>query len=186
MSEFVVAFGVFRDVMCERFPGRRVELDTYLAIIADLSLSYGGTMFYEYHKGFSAKAALYVQRFNLRLDWSVLDLELVGRTFTGLHPLSCVVCGSFSHLTGLCPLTVPSKAGEPSRDVKPGSSGMERRSFKRQVANAGSAPPVCMYFNEGVCTYPNCRFLHVCSQCSDAHPRSACPRWFRPAGKGMK
>ncbi|XP_046888607.1 uncharacterized protein LOC124475816 [Hypomesus transpacificus] len=34
--------------------------------------------------------------------------------------------------------------GDPSRDEKPGSSGTERRSFKRQVVNAGSAPPVCI------------------------------------------
>ena len=45
--------GVFRDVICEGFPERRVELDTYLAIIADLALSYGGGLFYEYHRGFS-------------------------------------------------------------------------------------------------------------------------------------
>ncbi len=55
LAEFIVAFGVFRDVICEVFPSRRAELDTYLAIIADLSLTYGGTLFYEYHKSLSAK-----------------------------------------------------------------------------------------------------------------------------------
>lgn len=31
-------------------PSRRSELDTYLAIISDLTVTYGGTFFYEYHK----------------------------------------------------------------------------------------------------------------------------------------
>lgn len=47
MAEFNVAFGVFRDVICEAYPERRKELHSYLAIISDLAMSYGGTLFYE-------------------------------------------------------------------------------------------------------------------------------------------
>ena len=85
MTEFNVAFGVYRDIICEAFPDRRAELDTYLAIISDLSMSYGGTLFYEYHKSFSAKAALFIQKFNQRVDWSLVDLALISRHFTGHH-----------------------------------------------------------------------------------------------------
>lgn len=38
-AEFCVAFGIYRDVMCEVHPSRRAELDTYLSIIADLAVS---------------------------------------------------------------------------------------------------------------------------------------------------
>ncbi len=55
--------------MCEVYPQRREELDTYLAIISDPALTYGGSLFYEYHKSFSAKAAMYVQKFK---DWICL------------------------------------------------------------------------------------------------------------------
>ncbi|XP_063054526.1 uncharacterized protein LOC134448797 [Engraulis encrasicolus] len=58
-GEFVVAFGVFRDVLCGAYPERRAELDSYLAMLADFHLRYGGTLFYEYHKSFAAKAASY-------------------------------------------------------------------------------------------------------------------------------
>ena len=68
LAEFNIAFGVFRDVICEVFPARREELDTYLAIISDLAMTYGGALFYEYHKSFSAKAAMYIQRFNQRSE----------------------------------------------------------------------------------------------------------------------
>lgn len=50
--EFNVAFGIYRDIICEVYPERRVELNRYLAIISDLAIAYGGTLFYEYHKSF--------------------------------------------------------------------------------------------------------------------------------------
>ncbi|ROL42493.1 hypothetical protein DPX16_9616 [Anabarilius grahami] len=93
MAEFNITFGVFRDVICEIQPERRQELDIYLAFISDLAMSYGGTLFYEYHKSFSAKAAMYIQCFSQRLDWSVVDLALISRHFTGYRTLSCSLCG---------------------------------------------------------------------------------------------
>ncbi|XP_067088810.1 uncharacterized protein [Osmerus mordax] len=150
--------------MCEGFPGRRVELDTYLAIIADLSLSYGGTLFYEYHKGFSAKAALYVQRFNLRLDWSVLDLELVSRTFTGVRPLSCVVVGLSPILLGFalsrCLLqwgNLPSVLGRPSEvdlptSVPTGGQGHE-------INNHPSTPVDIGRLSDALSGHPNRCFV---------------------------
>lgn len=59
LAEFNVAFKVYEDVICKVYPSCRAELDTYLAIISDLALTYGGTLFYDYHKSFSAKAATF-------------------------------------------------------------------------------------------------------------------------------
>ncbi|XP_034546186.1 uncharacterized protein LOC117817554 [Notolabrus celidotus] len=186
LAEFNVAFGVFRDTLCEVYPLRRAELDTYLAIISDLALSYGGSLFYEYHKSFSAKAALSIQKFNQRVDWSVVDLGLISRHFTGHKTLACTVCGSFSHTTSLCPRTALQRLSTSrplSRPDAPASSSGFRP--KRQVQTfRGSTPHLCMNFNESVCTYPNCRFLHACSWCGDSHPRSVCPRRPRPAHSG--
>ena len=104
MAEFNVAFGVYRDVICEVYPERRVELGSYLAIISD-AMSYGGTLFYKYHKSFSAKAPPYIQKLNQRLDWSVVDLNLTFHRAPA-KALSCTVCGSFSHMASFCPETV--------------------------------------------------------------------------------
>lgn len=52
LAKFIVAFVVYRD--CEVHPSCRAELDTYIALIADLTMSYGGTVF----KLFSAKSAI--------------------------------------------------------------------------------------------------------------------------------
>ena len=100
IGEFIVAFGICRDVVCSVFPQRRKELDAYLALIGDLHLRYGNNVFYQYHKGFSSKAALHVSRNNWLLDWSVLDTELlvlvVGGSQAVPRPLSpstgCSIC----------------------------------------------------------------------------------------------
>ena len=175
LAEFNVAFGVFRDTICEAFPARRQELDTYLAIISDLALSYGGTMFHEYHKSFSSKSAMYIQKFNQRIDWSVVDLALISRHFTGRQAVSCAVCGSFSHNSTLCP-----KSAFQGNTPRLQASAPAGR--KSQVPySPGNNTPICINFNENVCTYRNCKYLHICSWCADSHPRSVCPRRVRSA-----
>ncbi|KAL1276886.1 hypothetical protein QQF64_023559 [Cirrhinus molitorella] len=143
LAEFNVAFGVYRDVICEVYPSRRAELDTYLAVISDLALSYGGTLFYEYHKSFSAKAAMFIQRFNQRLDWSVVDLTLISRHFTGHQALSCSICGSHAHTPNLCPKSVSLQTS------KPGPSFQTVDSKVMPLAT-----PLCYNFNENVSVMP--------------------------------
>ncbi|KAK0136893.1 hypothetical protein N1851_026915 [Merluccius polli] len=43
-GEFVITFSIYRDILCQAYPERRVELDAYLAIIAELYQRYGGTV----------------------------------------------------------------------------------------------------------------------------------------------
>ena len=60
IGEFVVAFGIYRDFVCFVHPDHRVELDTYLSLIADLHMRYGCSVSYSYHKAFAVKAAALV------------------------------------------------------------------------------------------------------------------------------
>ncbi|XP_063295365.1 serine/threonine-protein kinase N2-like [Pelobates fuscus] len=103
IPEFVLAFGIYRDVVCTSFPHRREELDLHLHKLVDLGHKYGGHTFFEYHKSFSAKAAAALVQFNIRTDWRHLDTELFCRYFAGLVPPSCAICASSSHSTNLCP-----------------------------------------------------------------------------------
>lgn len=179
LAEFCVAFGVYRDCVCEVYPQRREELDSYMAIIADLARSYGGSLFYEYHKSFSAKAALHIQKFNQRLDWSVVDLSLISRHFTGHRMLGCPVCGSFNHSANLCPKTVFKHESPQQPQPNAISTNFEGQPKKQVRYMPGNRNPICNKFNESVCTFPNCIFMHVCSWCGDSHPRSVCPRRVR-------
>lgn len=100
-GEFVLAFGIYRDMLCSVYPQCRQELDMYLALIGDLNLKYGKNIFYQCYKVFSSKAASYVSQCNIRLTWSVLDIEflvmLVGRS----QAVSCSTCDNLDHSASL-------------------------------------------------------------------------------------
>ena len=109
VGQFMVAFGIFRDVICSVYPERRVELDAYMAIIGDINLRYGRSIFYQYHKSFSSKGALHLAHSNIRLDWSVMDIELLVMATGGQSAISCNSCGAQGHIAALCP-SVPFSA----------------------------------------------------------------------------
>ncbi|KAM3591216.1 uncharacterized protein V6R79_024713 [Siganus canaliculatus] len=172
IGQFLVAFGAYRDVICAVFPESRKELDAYLALVGDLNRKYAKNIFYLYHKAFSRKAALHISQFNTRLDWSVLDTELLVMIARGSQMISCHACGTSGRTAPLCP-SVP--FNPPS--IKP-SQSTDRQD--RQVSIFNNTP-ICNNFNENICTFPTCHFLHICIFCKDAHPRSVSPRRFNPA-----
>lgn len=50
--EIVLAFGMFRDVICSATPSRRQELDLCLHSVTDLGYKYRGHVFYNHHRSF--------------------------------------------------------------------------------------------------------------------------------------
>ena len=184
IGEFLVAFGIFRDAVCSVFPDRRVELDAYLALIGDLNLRYGRNFFYQYHKAFSSKAALHIAQSNSRVNWSILDSEILLMIIGGSQAVTCRTCGNIGHYESLCPrlpfFPPAPPPVTPALPANPPATGTATDSRGRKVELFNNKP-ICNNFNEKVCTYPNCIFLHVCSACKDAHPRSVCPRRLIPA-----
>ena len=185
IGEFLVAFGIYRDVICSVFPARRQELDAYLALIGDLNLKYGRNIFYQYHKALSSKSALYISQYNTAIDWSILDTELLVLLTGGQQALACNNCGDLGHSAPLCPrvpfqfpsqantqATQPAVATAPS----PNQSSAPRLDKMGRQVHMFNNKPVCNNFNYNVCAFPNCHFLHVCSSCGEAHPRFICPR----------
>ncbi|KAK7901618.1 hypothetical protein WMY93_018387 [Mugilogobius chulae] len=151
-------------------------------------LSYGRTVFYGYHRAFATKAAAAISQSNVRLDWSVLDTEVL-IMLTQATP--CTLCGSVGHSRSLCPSLPfqPDSVSEPgpprgAATVFPSPlSAVDRHGRKIELYND---TPICNNFNESLCTYSNCRFLHVCSTCNDAHPKSVCPRRSSLTGVGRR
>lgn len=80
-TEFALAFGMFRDVLCSATLSRREERDLYLHAMTDLAYKYGGFAFYDYHRSFLAKAAARLAQFKISSDWSLTDTELFCRHF---------------------------------------------------------------------------------------------------------
>ncbi|KAL1250506.1 hypothetical protein QQF64_018302 [Cirrhinus molitorella] len=146
-TDFVIAFGIYRDILCQVFPNRREELDLYLAMMADFNLRYGGTLFYEYHKSFSAKAAAFVSLYNSRLDWSVTDSDLLIRHFGGQKTLACAVCNSHGHSASLCPKVHASRVPPALHGADPSNLALD---IKGRPIIEFNGIPLCNNFNESV------------------------------------
>ncbi|KAK7891090.1 hypothetical protein WMY93_023053 [Mugilogobius chulae] len=173
-------FSTFRDVICSFFPERRAELDCYLTLIGDLHLKYGHSVFYSYHRAFASKAAAAVSQSNVRLDWSVLDTEIL-IMLTQATP--CSLCGAVRHSRSLCPALPFQPEPIPKPGPPPPPVPVDHRGRKIEVFHN---TPICNNFNESFCTFLNCLFLHVCSHCKDAHPKSVCPRRLSLTGAGRR
>jgi len=191
ISEFIEAFSKYRNIMCEVYPERRVELDRYLRDIVSMQKDFQGALFYEYHKAFSARAAAALQQLNVKIDWSVRDNNIFCSVFAGHKVSSCRLCGSISHRSEFCSLLAnPDKrgpnvfsnfsqfrnpAGSAGRGQSYGAGGP--KSFdvqgRRRIHFEGTE--ICNYFNSTRgCFRPQCSFVHNCSQCRGQHPATDC------------
>ncbi|KAM4704361.1 uncharacterized protein WCC33_012775 [Rhinophrynus dorsalis] len=184
VTEFVLVFSLYRDVICSVRPERREELDHYLYRVVELGHKYGGYSFYDYHKSFSAKAAAALAQFNITLDWSQLDTELFCRHFAGLRAPVCSRCQSIEHSTNWCPglsnttapQSLPDNQGE-GQSASPAGNRLDR--LGGPIVFFGKSQ-ICNNYNYGGCGFSACRLVHLCSLCKRAHPRSICPQRLFP------
>ena len=174
ITEFVKAFTIFKKVMCEVYPERHDELDSYLHEIVDMATRYPGLIFYEYHRQFSARAASWLER-GVKVNWAVRDTKLFCSLFSGHKANACSVCGNVAHPTDFCPLiskrpaTRPS--GAPARANAPG--GSHDQGGRPRLFHQGFE--ICNNFNQGSCTIPACKRAHVCLTCKGSHSQDLCP-----------
>lgn len=180
IQDFVLAFTTYRNIMCEAYPGRRQELDQYLRDIIEMSSRYGGGLFYDYHKAFSAKAATFLLNHNIKVDWSKRDTKLFTTIFSGQKIEPCKACGTVGHHQGFCPLddNVEARKAKPT----PTPMSMQNRALfthdkqGRQRVRWGQGE-ICNHFNDPRgCHRQRCSFLHLCLKCKQAHPFHSCPQ----------
>jgi hypothetical protein len=176
IDEFTISFNKFKNIMCETYPSRRQELDAYHSSILKMHQQYGGTLFYEYHKQFSFQAAQYLIQQCTKIDWSIRDSELYMSIFTGQKVNNCGVCSSVAHLTNFCPdraTVVNSKSVGPT---KSGTTfkGSDRKG--RQIIKTETGQSLCNNYNTlAGCRYgSDCRYMHRCTSCRQAHPQIRC------------
>ncbi len=156
-SEFTIAFSCYTDVICSVFPHRQRKLNDYLAIVAELALSYGGGHFYTYHKLFSAKCAVCVTQWNQCPYWGTLDPDLHNRVFLGCRNITCTLCRSLAHTTTSCPQVNPAVPACPDTAHHKSTSYVPRSATAHADPDSkgSSRPPfsvagqVCRNFNGG-------------------------------------
>ncbi|KAM4795793.1 uncharacterized protein WCC33_000881 [Rhinophrynus dorsalis] len=180
IAEFVLAFSIFRDVICSQHPSRREELDLYLYRVVELGYRYGGSAFYDYHRSFSAKAAAAWAQFNYLADWSQLDTELFCQHFAGLRAPVCSVCQATDHTSGFCPNSSTNEPSTSQAKAQALSQSPPRPSRKitdrlgRPIIYVGK-DQICNNYNYTGCVFSACRLLHLCVTCQGAHPKTICP-----------
>ena len=171
LGQFIQAFGIYKNIMCDTYPARRQELDLYERDIVDMATTYHGKGFYEYHKAFSAQAAAHLRFSNKKVDWSVRNNKLFASVFVNQSANSCSLCQSAMHLAPFCPnhlnkgtiQSAPNRTYSPSVDVR----GRTRVKFNGQE--------ICNNFNSVKgCNRSYCRNAHVCLTCKKEHSQQSC------------
>ncbi|KAL5011691.1 hypothetical protein ScPMuIL_010242 [Solemya velum] len=171
LAEFIQAFGVYKNIMCETFPQRRPSW-TCMNVISWIWLLNQGLGFYDYHKQFSAKAAAQVLYRNIPVDWSVRNNSLFCNIFSHFHPRHMFLLPQYQPYYCLLSLrefriTIAQIYffGAPLRPQIP-----------MAAQSAFSGQEVCNNLNSVTgCRRSQCRNLHVCTGCKRNHSQSECP-----------
>lgn len=190
LGEFITAFGKYRNIMCDVYPQRRKELDDYERNIVDIATRYSGSLFYEYHKAFSARAAALLEQKGIKVDWGIRDNNLYCSILAGHRGSTCSYCSSTDHLSNFCPV---SSSKGPSTNNQ--GFNNNNQSFRRRNTSATStgkptrnttdvrgrlrvfhrSQEICNNFNtDAGCKHSGCSHLHVCLSCKKDHPQTQC------------
>ena len=186
LGEFIVAFGKYKNIVCEVLPHRRTELDHYERDVVEMANNFGGTRFYDYHKAFSAKAAALLHQRNIKVDWSIRDNGLFCSMFAGMKINVCGLCSSVNHASDFCPLMVNPNL----KKSNTGNIGYNKTQTSSSATGYTKKVPtyqgrqLCINFNERSCQRPACKFLHLCFDCFSPHPKSKCHSKTNDIGEG--
>ena len=168
IAEFIYAFGIYKNIMCQTYPNRREELDLYERDIVDMATRYGGKGFYEYHKTFSARAAAHLRYSNIPVDWSVRDNTLFCNIFANIKPSACFNCNSISHVAAFCPL-----ASSGRKDT--GTNQRKNTDIQGRPRIMYNDKEICNNFNSARgCNNSRCGNAHVCLNCRGEHTSLKC------------
>jgi hypothetical protein len=172
INEFLMAFGKYKNIMCQAYPSRRQELDVYQDDILQMSQQYGSLSFYEYHKEFSFKSAQYLIQRGVKIDWSLRDTNLFLSIFTGQKVNACAICSSVSHNTNFC----PEKINENGIQRQTNRFDREKDIRGRSIEKTRNGKQICNNYNQtrGCKFQENCYYSHICLKCRQSHPSYQC------------
>jgi len=178
LPDFILAFIRYLNVMTEVHPDRRAELTSYLSFVVKLAVQFPQSLFYEYHKSFSRKAASILFSQGRRINWSLRDDELYFNIFAGRRARTCEKCSSVDHSTEFCPAIFHA-------DLKTdffNSILMDNRNRsymgnrpKRTPVFTADQREICFNFNgQRGCSNSPCQRAHVCLKCQQGHAQKDC------------
>ena len=169
-------YGTLAGVLTAAYPGKAPHLMAYLRMMARASRNYETDAWVEYDIAHRRRAGNC-----LSLDWGTIDPALYNETFTGrAKPIKrCSYCVADTHSLEECQYVPKGWSGQ--QELKPQntqrSQGPSRGATRHESGRADSVE-ICRLYNEqgAGCTYPACRFAHLCMRCHRPHPQFECGR----------
>ncbi len=145
---------------------------TYQTLIIKASRDFEVIGWVQYDRAFRRQAAV-----TKDLHWSKINTMLYSVCFAGRAKVQalCSECLSPDHTKATCPN---------AREFGP--PWLQMQGWMHSQAQAHTVTPypgpagegeVCRLFNHPAgprCTFANCKYKHICSQCRAPHPRSRC------------
>ena len=156
-------FALMAAVLAEKFPDKAPQLFAYLRRIVHAARNFQGSAWVAYDRLYRRQALA-----RHSLDWAQEDSALYNEAFVG-HARAitrCRHCLSEFHTSESCP--------EFQQQWGPWPPEFAMSMVPPRFYPPGPHQEACRKFNENRCFLRRCRYLHVCSICSQPHPASFC------------
>ncbi len=174
---WVQCYATYVGVLAAKHPEAIPELMAYLICIARVSQDFAGVAWVRYDAAFRRQAAITGNRQWSRINPSLYSLCFAGRAQTSNR---CDLCLSSSHATKECALVADPDPEMPSRLKAIESAVLAIANHHAPIPKPAGQTRVttepCRLWNNNRCTFPRCRYQHVCRGCGGAHPAVACPK----------
>lgn len=177
LTDFILAFIRYMNIMTEVHSERRVELTAYFSFVVKLGVQFPAPLFYDYHKSFSRKAAAILFAKGRRINWAVRDDDLYFQIFAGRRSRTCERCSSVDHATEFCLTIIHTDL---KTNLFHSTTDARNRSFpdsrpKRTPIFTADQREICFNYNgfRG-CTTSTCSLAHVCLKCQQPHSQKDC------------
>ena len=183
------AWHLYEDTVLSFYPNRYLELLHYRRHISDLDQCFRWAAVLSYDAQFRHKCALHnlpPSAFNQQLYVTILDATVAKAT---AH--RCFCCQCYNHEVIDCPFPPGAPLEKEAMAKKTVQNQQGRGNFCYQQhctssRGTGSQLPavyhegreICIKFQSASCSFPNCRWAHICRHCKQEHPASEC----RPVG----
>ena len=163
LLSWVQCFGMYTAVVGSKFPERVPKLLAYQTLIIREARRCGGRGWLSYDTYFRQQM---VGEWKGE-EWGRLNPYLFSSTFLALggpQRVHCSLCMESDHREEECALARESAPkGPPAREQMP------RWEPPRQARGKTLRQTACFTWNQGECTFPYCKFRHVCVRCAGEH-----------------
>jgi hypothetical protein len=169
LLSWLQCYSMFAAVTCANNPAKTREMWAYQSLMIGEARRCGGRGWAMYDSAFRQQMASRGDG-----DFASLNQSLYSTTFLayGGRGKFCGTCMMSDHAQEECALN-PTRA-LPIVQIREQEGRRDTRGTDNRRQRGRRPGPPCYAWNDGHCTYSNCRFEHVCSSCQGNHRRSAC------------